>query len=59
MYVVVVDFKLYWRFFKIFEKMWLILKENKFFVCIDNIYILLKVEFLIKNMLEKKLKVLF
>lgn len=59
MYVVVVDFKFYWRFFKIFEKLWLILKENIFCVCIDNIYILLKSRIFDKNMLEKKLKVLF
>lgn len=39
--------------------MWLILKENKFFVCTDNIYILSKVESSTKNTSEKKSKVLF
>lgn len=39
--------------------MWLILKENTFCVCTDNIYILSKSRILDKNTSEKKSKVLF
>lgn len=56
MYVVVVDVKFYWRFFKIFEKICLILKENIFCVGIDNIYILLKSSFFDKKYVRKKIK---
>lgn len=59
MHVVAADFKFYWRFFKIFEKMWLILKENTLCVCTDNIYILSKNKSFDQKYVRKKSKVLF